>query len=200
MCIWQGHEPLLGITRAARHPRPFWHCAGASGDVRTFPAIMAPSCHHQRSRTPGHDRVAPPIGDCHHRRPSRSHPSCQPAPTQLISAQRRRSTAVVQRFCKPKVGSSILSAGTKQAGHDPRDLVRRLSPGVDQSGTRILRTGSRPVSSTIRIRHRKALAMMRGLVKNVHSSSKGNESPLTGTFVLHGDGFSAFGQAKVDRL
>ena len=24
----------------------------------------------------------------------------------------RRSTAVVQRFCKPKVGSSILSAGT----------------------------------------------------------------------------------------
>jgi hypothetical protein len=41
--------------------------------------------------------------------------------------------------------------------------------------------------------------MMRGLVKNVHSSSKGNESPLTGTFALHGDGFSAFGQAKVDR-
>ncbi len=27
----------------------------------------------------------------------------------------RRSTAVVQRFCKPKVGSSILSAGTSQA-------------------------------------------------------------------------------------
>jgi hypothetical protein len=25
----------------------------------------------------------------------------------------RRSTAVVQRFCKPKVGSSILSAGTR---------------------------------------------------------------------------------------
>jgi len=28
------------------------------------------------------------------------------------TSPRRRSTAVVQRFCKPKVGSSILSAGT----------------------------------------------------------------------------------------
>jgi hypothetical protein len=41
--------------------------------------------------------------------------------------------------------------------------------------------------------------MLRGLVKNVHASSKGGESPLTGTFPLYGNGFSAFGQAKVDR-
>lgn len=32
--------------------------------------------------------------------------------TEIGVRQGRRSTAVVQRFCKPKVGSSILSAGT----------------------------------------------------------------------------------------
>ncbi len=45
---------------------------------------------------------------------------------------RRRSTAVVQRFCKPKVGSSILSAGTSffKSDYKPSSLaqpIRRVS-------------------------------------------------------------------------
>jgi hypothetical protein len=39
----------------------------------------------------------------------------------------RRSTAVVQRFCKPKVGSSILSAGTIPS-RPVTELPRRAVP------------------------------------------------------------------------
>ena len=38
---------------------------------------------------------------------------CWPA----IASSRRHSSAVEQRFCKPKVGSSILSAGTSAPAH-----------------------------------------------------------------------------------
>ena len=46
----------------------------------------------------------------------------------------RHSTAVVQRFCKPKVGSSILSAGTSylsQAGFGPL-FLRLVRGGVGE--------------------------------------------------------------------
>src|SRR5690606_35884633 len=64
---------------------------------------------------------------------------------------RRRSTAVVQRFCKPKVGSSILSTGTIYAA-PPRiywhsacmnagSTWRRVSMPTATGHTTAIRTG-----------------------------------------------------------
>jgi hypothetical protein len=49
-----------------------------------------------------------------------------------IASIRRFSSAVEQRFCKPKVGSSILSTGTI--------CLLRPHPGRETAGTNLLRT------------------------------------------------------------
>jgi hypothetical protein len=59
----------------------------------------------------------------------------------------RCSTAVVQRFCKPKVGSSILSTGTSRSKTLPpagvrvdpeRDVLDTVRPAGDAIGTPII--------------------------------------------------------------